>query len=203
MKRVPLVVCFLLATILLYGQGAMVVSDPTSILQRLALATQEMEEQIEQKYKFIQQIEIAKKAYENSKKMQERVEQVSTYVKSAKEVVEIIALGEEIIEISKDMREQISNLEGVADSRKYQCIVDLINCTTNISEIAKRASAVVQDKGKENDVTLSDYERQQELRYLKNEMNLTKLELQRIYNETVNGGSADKFNSAIFSFLNF
>lgn len=202
MRKILLVFVFANLSVSLFPQGAMVVSDPTSIVQRLALATEEMKEQIDQKYKFIQQIEIAKKAYENSKKLQDRVEQVSTYIKSAKEVVDIIVLGEEIIDLSKMMREEISKADELGDTRKYQFIVDLINCTTNVSEIAKRASAVVQDKGKGNDLTLSDFERQQELRYLKNEMQLTKTELQRIYNNAKNEGATEKFNSGIFSFLN-
>ena len=53
-----------------YAQGAMVISDPASVAQRFVLATEEMTEQIEQKYKFIEQIDLARKALDQSRKLQ-------------------------------------------------------------------------------------------------------------------------------------
>lgn len=187
----------------LNGYGQFTVTDPTSVAQRLVLAMEEMEEQIDQKYKFIQQIQIAQKAYESSKSMQEKVEKVSTYVKTAKEVVEIISLGEDIMRISKNMRKNVQNTNVLTENEKFQAIVDIVNCTTNISQIAKQASRVVQDKKSDNDVSLSDFERQQELRYLKNEMKEMKTELQRIYNNTFTGSMAMSQNKQLFSFINF
>ncbi|MCQ2209962.1 MAG: hypothetical protein MJZ34_06690 [Paludibacteraceae bacterium] len=203
MKKTTLVIILTINTFLGFSQSAMIVSDPTSFIQRLSLATEEMNEQIEQKYKFIEQIQIAQKTYEASKQIQERVEQVSTYIKTANEVVDIIALGEDIMNISKAMRESISSSKILNSKEKYQCITELINCTSHVSNIAKRASAVVQDKTSQNDVRLSDFERQQELRYLKNEMKLTKEELVRIYNNIFTYSLANEKKESLFSFINF
>lgn len=203
MKKTTLVIILTINTFLAFSQSAMIVSDPTSFIQRLSLATEEMNEQIEQKYKFIEQIQIAQKTYEASKQIQERVEQVSTYIKTANEVVDIIALGEDIMNISKAMRESISSSKILNSKEKYQCITELINCTSHVSNIAKRASAVVQDKTSQNDVRLSDFERQQELRYLKNEMKLTKEELVRIYNNIFTYSLANEKKESLFSFINF
>ncbi|MBP5424420.1 MAG: hypothetical protein IJ916_08200 [Paludibacteraceae bacterium] len=203
MKKLVASVLFMSACWTLIAQSAMVVTDPTSFAQRLSLATEEMNEQIEQKYKFIQQIQIAQKAYEESKKIQQRVEQVSTYIKTANEVVDIIVLGEDIMNLCKKMREKVKNSDLLTYAEKSQCIIELINCSSNVSNIAKRASAVVQDKTEKNDAAMSDFERQQELRYLKNEMQLTKAELVRIYNNAFTSSMAEERNNALFTFIKF
>ena len=203
MKKIILTLGLLGGCLSVFSQGAVIVSDPTSIAQRLVLASEEMEEQIEQKYKFIEQIDIARKAYEQSEKVRKRVEQVSDYVKKTKEAVEIIALGEDIMNISKALRKSLSSTELINDSQKYQCMVDIINCTTNVPEIAKKATAIIKDKSEENEVTMNDYERHQELRYLKNEMELTKQELLRIYNKSLSISKGEAVSSSLFSFINF
>lgn len=203
MKKLILTVCMVGSVAFSYSQGAMVVSDPSSIAQRLLLASEEMDEQIDQKYKFIEQINIARKAYEESTKIQKRVEQVSTYIKKAKEAVEIIALGEDIMNISKAMRANLAQTKMLDEDQKYQCLVDLINCTTNVSEVAKKAASVVRDKTDANDVAMTDFERQQELRYLKNEMLLTKQELLRIYNKAFSAAQAEARTTSLYSYIGF
>ncbi len=203
MKKLTITALLSVSVLYTNAQGAMVVTDPTSFAQRLSLATEEMNEQIEQKYKFIEQIKIAQKAYEESKKIQARVEQVSNYIKTANEVVNIIALGEDIMNLCKAMREQLSSSEILSKDEKYQCIVDLINCSSNVSNIARKASAVIQDKTKDNDLSLSDFERQQELRYLRNELELTKADLLRIYNGAYTCKMVERRDNAIKSFINF
>ena len=109
MKNFILLILTVMISLGAHSQSVTIVSDPSSIVQRLTLASEEMEEQIEQKYKFIEQIRIAQKAYEESKKMQERVEVVSEYIKTASEVIDIIELGEEILNTIKSMKKSLSD----------------------------------------------------------------------------------------------
>ncbi len=186
-----------------YSQSVTIVSDPSSIIQRLTLAAEEMEEQIEQKYKFIEQIKIAQKAYEESKKMQERVEVVSEYIKTAGEVVDIINLGEEIINTIKSMKKSLSSSGIINEKEKEKCIEDITKFASLVSDIAKRASSIVRNKTNDNDVQLNDYERQQELRHLKNEMTQVKENLLRTYNGVFTYNLAKNRNESLFNFINF
>lgn len=203
MKKLIILSC--LATVAFNGfsQGAMVVSDPTSVVQRLTLAAEQMEEQIDQKYKFVEQIQIAKQSLESAKKMQEKVEKVSSYVKDAKEVAEIVTIGENIVKTSNNMRKNIKKTAALTITEKAQTILDLADCSSNVSKIAKQASAVVQNKTEKNDVSLSDFERRQELRALKKEMESTQKELNRIYNKAFTKSVSNTKDKSLFSFLNF
>ena len=107
---------------------------------------------------------------EESKKMQERVEVVSEYIKTAGEVIDIIELGEEIINTIKSMKKSLSESGIINEEEKNKCIEDIVKFSSRISDIAKRASAIIHNKTNNNDVQLNDYERQQELRHLKKDM---------------------------------
>ncbi len=203
MKKLIVLSCFTMFVANVYPQGAMVVSDPTSVVQRLTLAAEQMEEQIDQKYKFMEQIQIAKQSLESAKKMQEKVEKVSSYVKDAKEVAEIVTIGENIVKTSNNMRKNIKKTAALSITEKAQTILDLADCSSNVSKIAKQASAVVQNKTDKNDVSLSDFERRQELRALKKEMETTQKELNRIYNKAFTKSVSNTKDKSLFSFLNF
>ncbi len=203
MKNMLVLSCLAMVCFNVYSQGAMVVSDPTSVVQRLTLAAEQMEEQIDQKYKFMEQIQIAKQSLESAKKMQEKVEKVSSYVKDAKEVAEIVTIGENIVKTSNNMRKNIKKTAALTITEKAQTILDLADCSSNVSKIAKQASAVVQNKTDKNDVSLSDFERRQELRALKKEMETTQKELNRIYNKAFTKSVSNTKDKSLFSFLNF
>ncbi len=203
MNKLIVLSCFATFVANVYPQGAMVVSDPTSVVQRLTLAAEQMEEQIDQKYKFMEQIQIAKQSLESAKKMQEKVEKVSSYVKDAKEVAEIVTIGENIVKTSNNMRKNIKKTAALSITEKAQTILDLADCSSNVSKIAKQASAVVQNKTDKNDVSLSDFERRQELRALKKEMETTQKELNRIYNKAFTKSVSNTKDKSLFSFLNF
>ena len=123
-----------------YAQGAMVISDPASVAQRFVLATEEMTEQIEQKYKFIEQIDLARKALDQSRKLQQNIEIVSSFVKSAQEVVDIISEGENIVRNFKSMQNAIFKSDLLSNDEKFMCIAEMINCCDNINEISKKAT---------------------------------------------------------------
>ena len=203
MKKLIILSCLTAVASNGFSQGAMVVSDPTSVVQRLTLAAEQMEEQIDQKYKFVEQIQIAKQSLESAKKMQEKVEKVSSYVKDAKEVAEIVTIGENIVKTSNNMRKNIKKTAALTITEKAQTILDLADCSSNVSKIAKQASAVVQNKTEKNDVSLSDFERRQELRALKKEMESTQKELNRIYNKAFTKSVSNTKDKSLFSFLNF
>ena len=203
MKKLIILSCLAAVASNGFSQGAMVVSDPTSVVQRLTLAAEQMEEQIDQKYKFVEQIQIAKQSLESAKKMQEKVEKVSSYVKDAKEVAEIVTIGENIVKTSNNMRKNIKKTAVLTITEKAQTILDLADCSSNVSKIAKQASAVVQNKTEKNDVSLSDFERRQELRALKKEMESTQKELNRIYNKAFTKSVSNTKDKSLFSFLNF
>lgn len=203
MKKLIILSCLAAVASNCFSQGAMVVSDPTSVVQRLTLAAEQMEEQIDQKYKFVEQIQIAKQSLESAKKMQEKVEKVSSYVKDAKEVAEIVTIGENIVKTSNNMRKNIKKTAALTITEKAQTILDLADCSSNVSKIAKQASAVVQNKTEKNDVSLSDFERRQELRALKKEMESIQKELNRIYNKAFTKSVSNTKDKSLFSFLNF
>ncbi|MBO4530669.1 MAG: hypothetical protein IK017_07210 [Paludibacteraceae bacterium] len=203
MKNFILLILTVMISLGAHSQSVTIVSDPSSIVQRLTLASEEMEEQIEQKYKFIEQIRIAQKAYEESKKMQERVEVVSEYIKTAGEVIDIIELGEEILNTIKSMKKSLSDSRIINEEEKQKCIEDIVKFSSRISDIAKRASAIVHNKTNNNDVQLNDYERQQELRYLKKNMEQIKEKILETYNSVFTYNLAKNRNESLFNFINF
>ncbi|MBO5132094.1 MAG: hypothetical protein IKL19_02555 [Paludibacteraceae bacterium] len=187
----------------MYAQGAMVISDPASVAQRFVLATEEMTEQIEQKYKFIEQIDLARKALDQSRKLQQNIEIVSSFVKSAQEVVDIISVGENIVQNFKSMQNAIFKSDLLSNDEKFMCIAEMINCCDNINEISKKATAVVSDKNADKGVTLSDFERLQELRTLKREMEMTSDEMNDIYLRYLSPYVSTNREDFLFSFINF
>lgn len=187
----------------MYAQGAMVISDPASVAQRFVLATEEMTEQIEQKYKFIEQIDLARKTLNQSKKLQQNIEIVSSFVKSAQEVVDIISIGEDVIRNFKSMKNAVFNSDLLNNDEKFMCIAEMINCCDNIKEISKKATAVVSDKNADKGVTLSDFERLQELRTLKKEMEMTSDEMNDVYRKYLSPYVSSTREDHLFSFINF
>ena len=79
----------------------------------------------------------------------------------------------------------------------------MINCCDNIKEISKKATAVVSDKNADKGVKLSDFERLQELRTLKLEMEMTSDEMNDIYLRYLSPYVSTNREDHLFSFINF
>lgn len=159
-----------------------VVSDPTSIAQRLLLATQEMDEMIEQKYKFVEQIELLKKQAQEAQKVRERLQKVSNAIKKGHEIVGILTQAEHLMELNKKIRHSIMDkATSLSDETILGYVELMVQYTTEISNIVIEAKKAVQDNndlledsGEERNDSgshkMSDAERIERLRQVKEDL---------------------------------
>lgn len=176
----------LLATTMLVCnlQAQSVVTDPNALAQRFALAAQQMEEMVEQKYKFVEQINLMKKQCEDSKTMKERYGKVSKSISRGNEMVGIIEEAEKLMQLNKDIRNSILNKNNSLSDETVMAYVDLlVEFTSEISEKVKEAKKTINDNkelmgsksnedGKESEDghQMSDAERIERLRQIREDL---------------------------------
>lgn len=182
MRRIATMAAILALACGLQAQ-TVVVHDPTSIAQRLLLASQEMDEMIEQKYKFIEQIELLKKSAAEAKKVRERMEKVSNAIRKGHEIVGIMEQAERLMELNKRIRRTImDDAKWLSDESAMVYIELLVRYASETSEIVLEAKKAVQNNesllddtsnegsGSQEGHKMSDAERIERLRQVKSDL---------------------------------
>ncbi|MBQ1850923.1 MAG: hypothetical protein II455_06940 [Paludibacteraceae bacterium] len=166
MKRIFTSLIFLSVTIAVMSQA--VVTDPTSMAQRIALFLEEMEETISQSLDLAENSENTSKLLSLSKETAESLINVSNFIKTSRQVVEITEAEMRIAQKLRDYSARIKDMESLTLSEK----VNVVNSMVNLgSEAMKRIkSALDMAKSGKIDAKLSDYERLQILSQVENEV---------------------------------
>lgn len=175
MKKITTLIATTMLSFGAYSQS-MVVSDPTSIAQRLLLASQEMDEMIEQKYKFVEQIELLKKQGEEARKMRQRIENVSNAIRKGREIVGIINEAEELMQLNKEIRNTLLESKTCLTDETIMTYVEmLVDQTTEVTDIVSEARKAVQSnsdlsENSDNSHKMSDAERIARLRQVREDL---------------------------------
>lgn len=166
MKRIFTSLIFLSVTIAVMSQA--VVTDPTSMAQRIALFLEEMEETISQSLDLAENSENTSKLLSLSKETAESLINVSNFIKTSRQVIEITEAEMRIAQKLRDYSARIKDMESLTLSEK----VNVVNSMVNLgSEAMKRIkSALDMAKSGKIDAKLSDYERLQILSQVENEV---------------------------------
>lgn len=183
MKKLLIIATFAISSVNLYSQT--VVTDPNSIAQRLLLATQQMDEMVEQKYKFIEQIELLKKQYNESKELRRRVEKVSNAIKKGHEIVGIMTEAEAMMQLDNDIRHSLLDKANDLSDETIMTNIDfLVKYAGEISNIVSEAKKAITDNediletedsnssnsNSSNSQKMTDAERIERLRQIKTDM---------------------------------
>ncbi len=134
-----------------------VVTDPTSMSQRIALFFEEMEESISQSIDIADNAENMSKLFELTKESAEKLKRVSNFVKASRQVVEITGAEIRIADKMDKYINRINEIDELTMTEKLNIIASIMNFGTVAAERIK--NGVEMAKNGVNDADLSDYER--------------------------------------------
>lgn len=166
MKRFFISVFFLSVTVAVMSQA--VVTDPTSMAQRIALFLEEMEETISQSLDLAENSENTSKLLNLSKETAESLVNVSNFIKTSRQVVEMTEAEIRIAKKLRDYSARIKDMDSMTLSEKVNVINSMVNFGSEAMNRIK--SALDMAKSGKIDAKLSDYERLQILSQVENEV---------------------------------
>ena len=190
-KIISFILSIALASSQLYAQT--VVSDPTSVAQRLTLALQEMDEMVEQKGKMIEQIEVLKKQFKEAELVRKRVENVSNAIKKGHEIVCIMEEAESMLELDRTIKQTIlEQAKAISEESAMMYIEMLVKYADEVSDLVMEAKTAVKDSEslleEENNNSdagghkMTDAERIERLRQIKEDMHNLRIKITSIFN---------------------
>lgn len=166
MKRIFTTLVLFATALGLWSQA--VVTDPTSMAQRIALFLEEMEETVSQSMDLADNSENTLKLLRISKETAESLVKVSNYIKTSRQIVEIAEAEIRIAEKLKDYSAKIKEMESATLTEKLNMINSMVNLGSEAMKRIKSAMDMV--KNGSSDAKLSDYERLQILTQVESEV---------------------------------
>ena len=193
MKRIFTTLVLFATALGLWSQA--VVTDPTSMAQRIALFLEEMEETVSQSMDLADNSENTLKLLRISKETAESLVKVSNYIKTSRQIVEIAEAEIRIAEKLKDYSAKIKEMESATLTEKLNMINSMVNLG---SEAMKRIkSAMDMDKNGSSDAKLSDYERLQILTQVESEVLAIENAIDSSYEKCLTSESIEDIKSTL------
>lgn len=190
-----LVFTFLLFLPVVYAMPQAVVTDPTSMAQRIALFLEEMEETISQSLDLAENSENTYKLLNLSKETAESLVKVSNFIKSSRQLVEITEAEMRIAEKLRDYSAKIKGINSMSNTEKINVINSMVNLG---AEAMKRIKgAVDMAKSGASDAKLSDYERLQILSQVENEVLAIECAIDDSYDKCVSSASFEELKGTL------
>ena len=190
-----LVFTFLLFLLVVYAMPQAVVTDPTSMAQRIALFLEEMEETISQSLDLAENSENTYKLLNLSKETAESLVKVSNFIKSSRQLVEITEAEMRIAEKLRDYSAKIKGINSMSNTEKINVINSMVNLG---AEAMKRIKgAVDMAKSGASDAKLSDYERLQILSQVENEVLAIECAIDDSYDKCVSSASFEELKGTL------
>ena len=193
MKRIFTTLVLFATALGLWSQA--VVTDPTSMAQRIALFLEEMEETVSQSMDLADNSENTLKLLRISKETAESLVKVSNYIKTSRQIVEIAEAEIRIAEKLKDYSAKIKEMESATLTEKLNMINSMVNLG---SEAMKRIkSAIDMVKNGSSDAKLSDYERLQILTQVESEVLAIENAIDSSYEKCLTSESIEDIKSTL------
>lgn len=193
MKRIFTTLVLFATALGLWSQA--VVTDPTSMAQRIALFLEEMEETVSQSMDLADNSENTLKLLRISKETAESLVKVSNYIKTSRQIVEIAEAGIRIAEKLKDYSAKIKEMESATLTEKLNMINSMVNLGSEAMKRIKSAMDMV--KNGSSDAKLSDYERLQILTQVESEVLAIENAIDSSYEKCLTSESIEEIKSTL------
>ncbi len=145
------------------------VTDPSSITQRLTLFMEELAEAMEERYSIEKQTDNTSKLVEQNKESLKKLQKISNFIKSALVVKEIAEESNIVIKKVKSINDNYSKLDRLTKEEVYNALsfsADLGEQVYNkVNESKKTSSSTITKSGE-----MTDYERLEILYEIKDEI---------------------------------
>ncbi|MBQ3929521.1 MAG: hypothetical protein II620_01200 [Paludibacteraceae bacterium] len=193
MKRIFTTLVLFATALGLWSQA--VVTDPTSMAQRIALFLEEMEETVSQSMDLADNSENTLKLLRISKETAESLVKVSNYIKTSRQIVEIAEAEIRIAEKLKDYSAKIKEMESATLTEKLNMINSMVNLGSEAMKRIKSAMDMV--KNGSSDAKLSDYERLQILTQVESEVLAIENAIDSSYEKCLTSESIEDIKSTL------
>lgn len=193
MKRIFTTLVLFATALGLWSQA--VVTDPTSMAQRIALFLEEMEETVSQSMDLADNSENTLKLLRISKETAESLVKVSNYIKTSRQIVEIAEAEIRIAEKLKDYSAKIKEMESATLTEKLNMINSMVNLGSEAMKRIKSAMDMV--KNGSSDAKLSDYERLQILTQVESEVLAIENSIDSSYEKCLTSESIEDIKSTL------
>ena len=193
MKRMFTTLVLFATALGLWSQA--VVTDPTSMAQRIALFLEEMEETVSQSMDLADNSENTLKLLRISKETAESLVKVSNYIKTSRQIVEIAEAEIRIAEKLKDYSAKIKEMESATLTEKLNMINSMVNLGSEAMKRIKSAMDMV--KNGSSDAKLSDYERLQILTQVESEVLAIENAIDSSYEKCLTSESIEDIKSTL------
>ena len=193
MKRIFTTLVLFATALELWSQA--VVTDPTSMAQRIALFLEEMEETVSQSMDLADNSENTLKLLRISKETAESLVKVSNYIKTSRQIVEIAEAEIRIAEKLKDYSAKIKEMESATLTEKLNMINSMVNLGSEAMKRIKSAMDMV--KNGSSDAKLSDYERLQILTQVESEVLAIENAIDSSYEKCLTSESIEDIKSTL------
>ncbi|NCC98222.1 MAG: hypothetical protein EOL95_00765 [Bacteroidia bacterium] len=193
MKKILLVIVLIFGCVSAYPQA--IVTDPTSMSQRIALFFEQMEEALSQRMQLVEQVETAQQTLQISKEAREKLKKVSSFIQASADVLEI---ANSSIRITKKIglyKNAIIEMDHLTTEEKYNILCVTVKLGHHASE--KVSEGIGMSKTREKDGEFSDYERLQMLKTVKEEVLYIESEIDDMYSKCLSQSAYNDFAEGI------
>lgn len=144
------------------------VTDPSSITQRLTLFLEELSEAMQERYTMEKQTDNTSELVKQNDESLKKLQKISNYIKTALVIKEIAEESNNVMKKVKNINEQFSKLDRLTKEEYY----NLLNFTVDLGEQAfdKVKESKKMSNSTQNNGEMTDYERLQILNGIKDEI---------------------------------
>ncbi len=144
------------------------VTDPSSITQRLTLFLEELSEAMQERYTMEKQTDNTSELVEQNKESLKKLQKISNYIKSALVVKEIAEESNNVIKKVKNINDKYSKLERLTKEEVYNVLNFTVDLGEQVYDKVKESKKMSSTSTKSGEMT--DYERLQILNEIKDEI---------------------------------
>jgi len=195
MKKVNVIICFLFIAIEVIPQS--VVTDPSSMAQRIALFLEQMDEAVSQSLDIAENKELTKKLFEVSKKSIDDLKSASQFIKTSRQIAEISAAQFRITDKIEKYSSKINEIESLSDIEKVNLIKSIVMYGEAGLDRVKSGFELV--KSTSSDAQLSDYERLQILSNIEKEVFAIEDAIDNIYKKAISNKASNGIKNTLLS----
>ena len=193
-NKKKLIISFFMTFVSMCAMPQAVVTDPTSMAQRITLFLEEMEEALSQSMDIAESSENTKKLFELSQETMESLKKVSDFIKTSRQLAEITEAELRIADKIKDYAIRIRAMNTLSFEEKANIINSLI---TMGAEASRRIKSVIDMVNGGTDAKLSDYERLQILTQVENEVLALEEGIDNAYQVSVSTSAVDGLKTTL------
>lgn len=172
-----------------------VVTDPTSMAQRIALFLEEMEESISQSMDIADNAENMSRLFELTKESADKLRKVSEFIKASRQLVNITESELRIADKMEKYINRVNEMDGLTMTEKINIISSIMNLGTAAAERIK--FGVEMAKNGANDADFSDFERIEILSKIEGEVLALEEAIDKAYELSISKEIKDGFMSGL------